>query len=100
MCVETGGQTANALSPENLSKVLQGIGELEGQIYMGHKRGKSTKNKNIKIEETKRDCEGRTTTTVGSGLDTQFRALRKAVRCEEKCWEIFVLYIYISLYLH
>lgn len=74
MCVETGGQTANALSPENLSKVLEGIGELEGQIYMGYKRGKSTKNKNIKMEELKRDWEGRTTNTVGSGLDTQYRA--------------------------
>lgn len=80
MCVETGGQTANALSPENLSKVLKGIGELEGQIYMGHKRGKSTKNQNIKMEEAKQDCEGRTTAIVGSGLDTQYRALRKG--CE------------------
>lgn len=79
VCVETGGQTANALSPENLSKVLEGTGELEGQIYMGHKRGKSTKNKNLKMEEPKRDCEGRTTTTVGSGLDTQY-FLRKG--CE------------------
>lgn len=79
MCMETGGQTAKALSPENLGKVLEVTGELEDRYIWDIKEGKAQKNTNIKMEESKRDCEGMTTTTVGSGLDTQY-FLRKG--CE------------------